>query len=112
MFDLVTSDHILGELRIAWSKPHWRARISPDLAMFAEGLIREFGIVTPVTTRVSGIADHVEDDLIIATAIDGDATTIVTGDKGLLRVATWEGITIITPDAFVVSLGWNLTGGQ
>lgn len=100
IFELVVSEHILREMGIAWNKPYWQARLPPELARRAIEVVRESGIVIPVASHIEGVADHVEDDLIVATAIDGNADVIVTGDKGLLRVGTYQGVAILSPTAF------------
>ena len=42
-----------------------------------------------------------DDDWILATAIAGKADVIVTGDKDLLVLRTYEGISIVTPRGFL-----------
>jgi putative PIN family toxin of toxin-antitoxin system len=45
-----------------------------------------------------------ENDLVLATARLGHADYLVTGDRGLLRLGSYEGTVMITPAAFMTSL--------
>lgn len=54
---------------------------------------------------VAGVASHPEDDLILATAVGGRAGFLVTGDKQLLRLGSFRGVTIITPRDVLDRLG-------
>jgi uncharacterized protein len=37
-----------------------------------------------------------DDDLVLATALSGEARLIISGDKDLLDLGTWQGINIVT----------------
>ena len=50
------------------------------------------------------IADDPDDNAVLACAKEGDAAYIVTGDAHLLRLGTYEGITILTPVQFLRAL--------
>ena len=54
----------------------------------------------PITT-IHGVADDDEDDVILATAIAGQAAYLVTGDRGLQRLGSCQGVTILSPRAFL-----------
>lgn len=53
---------------------------------------------------MQGIATHPEDDLILTTALSGGAAFLVTGDHGLLRLGSYEGVSIVTVRAFLAML--------
>ncbi len=63
-----------------------------------------------LTTRVipspipSGLIRDAKDDIILATAVGGKATHIVSGDKDLIVLANYEGIYILMPAQFLVIL--------
>jgi predicted nucleic acid-binding protein len=59
---------------------------------------------TPVTVVVAGIATHPEDDLVLAAAVSAGADYLVTGDKQLLRIGRYEGVTIVSPRDFLTLL--------
>ena len=44
------------------------------------------------------------DDMVLATARAADATYLITRDLDLLTLQTYEGITILTPEAFMAIL--------
>lgn len=54
-----------------------------------------------IAARVSGIASHSEDDLVIATAVSGHAGHLITGDKRLRKVGEYQGVKIRTPQEFL-----------
>jgi putative PIN family toxin of toxin-antitoxin system len=99
-FTLCISQSIIDEirqvllLRFDWSEEDLTQALDPLLAL-AE-------IVEPVA-RVSISRDR-NDDHIVACALDGNATVIVTGDDDLLSLGRYENIRIITPRAFVTML--------
>jgi putative PIN family toxin of toxin-antitoxin system len=101
VFHLVISEHILEELEETWKDPYWRARFSPTASTDAIALLRSDAIVTALTVEVTGIATHPEDDLILATAVAGNADYLVTGDRQLRAVGTFQGVTMLSPRAFL-----------
>lgn len=60
----------------------------------------EASIVVPDAT-VRGVADDEEDDLVLATAVAGQVPHLVTGDRGLLNLGSYQSITIHSPRAFL-----------
>jgi putative PIN family toxin of toxin-antitoxin system len=50
---------------------------------------------------ITGYADDAEDDIVLGTAVAGNADVIVTGDKGLLRLHPFRGIAILTASEFL-----------
>ena len=103
-YHLVVSEHILEELTETWRDPYWRARFSPTESAAAITLLRSAAIVTALTVEVAGVATHPEDDLILATAVAGDATYLVTGDRKLRAVGTFQDVTILSPREFLERL--------
>jgi putative PIN family toxin of toxin-antitoxin system len=96
-FDLVTSQAQLEELQRALGYERLRDRINPEQARdFLENIEVSAIMVTSVG-EVSFSADP-DDNVILATAIAGQADLIVSGDKpGMLSLGAVEGITIVTP---------------
>jgi putative PIN family toxin of toxin-antitoxin system len=70
--------------------------------------LREFLESRPVsvdiTVEVHGVATHPEDDLILATAVSGQADYLVTGDRQLLALGSYQGVQIVTPRNFLAIL--------
>lgn len=85
----------------AWERPYWSVRFQPCERVRSVLILRARAtIVTPVAT-VRGVASHEEDDIVLATADAGNAAYLVTGDYGLQRLGTFEGITIASPWDFL-----------
>lgn len=96
-FELTLSTHILDGVRRAWNRPYFRPLITYDEAQsHLDMLTREAEIVTPVDT-VRGVAEDLEDDLVLATAVRGRADVLVTGDRRLREVGEYAGVRIATP---------------
>jgi len=57
-------------------------------------------LVSPADSVV-GVADHEEDDLVLATAVAGGVPYLVTGDYGFQRVGRYGDIVILSPRAFL-----------
>jgi len=106
-YQLVVSEPILEELAETWRDPYWRSRFSVEECEMAIALLLREAIVTPLTTEVTGIATHPEDDQILATAIASNATYLVTGDRQLQALSDFQGITILSPRAFLARLVWD-----
>lgn len=68
---------------------------------------------TRVTREVHGIATHPEDDLILATASAAKADYLVTGDRQLQKLGSYEGTKIVSPREFLAVLeAQEAEGGQ
>lgn len=100
MFHLVLSGHILDEVNRTLKRPDVARRLSVPEADDARRALNRQAKLISTTASVQGIATHAEDDLVLATAISGNADYLVTGDKGLLNVGSYRGVTIVTPRAF------------
>jgi putative PIN family toxin of toxin-antitoxin system len=61
-------------------------------------------IVTPTMT-LHVIAEDPDDDRILECAVEGRADLIVSGDRHLRRLRTYQGISIIRPIDFLRTLG-------
>src|SRR5438093_795008 len=67
---------------------------------FVEGL-RVFAHLVTDLPQVSVVIRDPNDDMVVATAQRAQAAYIVTRDKDLLSLHHYEGITMITPEAFI-----------
>lgn len=105
-FVLVTSRPIIDEAIRNLSRDRIRRRynITPDEIARLRVLLEEEAVLTPLTVQVHGVATHPEDDLILATALSGQANYLVTGDRQLLNLGTYQGVAILSPRAFLVLL--------
>jgi uncharacterized protein len=103
-FELVTSEPIVTELAHTLQSAYFRRRLTPAQINSAMSLFRSETTITPVTTKVQGVATHPEDDLILATAISANAAYLVTGDTKLARLGRYKAVTILSPRRFLETL--------
>ena len=104
-YELIISEHLLEGLIRTWRKPYFQRRYSPERVQETITLLRAAAtVVVPVST-VQGIAEDEEDDLVLATAVAGDAGFLVTGDKHLQGLGTYQRIRILSPRQFLDLLG-------
>jgi uncharacterized protein len=100
-FELAVSEYILVELRRTLATPYFAARLAPAAATRYLQLLIALGTTVRITTAVSGVATHPEDDPILATAVSAQADYLVTGDRRLReRVPEFRGIPLISPSDF------------
>jgi putative PIN family toxin of toxin-antitoxin system len=100
-FVLVVSPSILDEYRrvgraLAKGRPALDSALDALLAVIA--VHATVVDAPPLSERVSADRD---DDQFLAAALAGEASWIVSGDKHLLAVSGWSGITVLKPRAFV-----------
>jgi putative PIN family toxin of toxin-antitoxin system len=106
-FELIVSTHILTELTRTFAAPYFRERLSSQQIAANLALLRDEATSAPIITQVHGIATHPEDDLVLATAVSGQAEYLVTGDRQLLHLGTYQGVAILSPRAF-----WEILQAQ
>jgi predicted nucleic acid-binding protein len=63
-----------------------------------------FASIVKIAELVEGVATHPEDDLILATALSGQVDYLVTLDQQLLRLGSYGGVQIVSPQAFLTIL--------
>lgn len=105
-FELIISPAILTELRRSLSYPKVRRYIKAsdeDLDLWVASIEL---IAQPVdgTKRIHAVAEDPDDDKYIEAAVEGLAQFVVTGDKHLLSLKSYENIHIVTPRVFVALL--------
>jgi putative PIN family toxin of toxin-antitoxin system len=100
-FSLVVSEHILSELTRTLATPYFRTRLSLGQVARAQRLLRRRATIVSLTAQVTGVATHPEDDLVLATAVSGKAQYLVTGDRKLQELGSYEGVRIVSPRAFL-----------
>lgn len=90
--------------------PHHCFRCEAQAANVVQ--LRRKAEIVPVTTEISGVASHAEDDLVIAAAVSARAPYLVTGDAGLLAVGTHRGVSLVTARFFRTMLDQRRAAGQ
>lgn len=53
---------------------------------------------------VTSVATHPEDDLVLATAVSAQVDYLVTGDRQLQRLDTFQDVRILSPRQFLTIL--------
>ncbi len=102
-FELVVSPTILTEVRHSLSYPKVRKYIKTsdeDLDLWIASIEL---IAQPVdgNLRIHAVAADPDDNKYIEAAVEGLAQFVVTGDKHLPSLNSYENIRIVTPRAFV-----------
>lgn len=96
-FDLILSNHIFEGVDRALRKPYWKQRYNDELIdAYLDHLWSE-AVSVPPTDTVRGVAEDLEDDLVLATAVAGRADFLVTGDRRLREIGEYAGVRIVTP---------------
>lgn len=63
--------------------------------------LRRYATVTPHALNLQVVKDDPEDDSIIIAAVEGKADCIISGDRHLKTLGTYENISILSPSEFV-----------
>jgi putative PIN family toxin of toxin-antitoxin system len=77
---------------------------------FLQALIRESELIA-ITERVQACRDP-KDDHLLELAVNGDASSLVTGDSDLLVMNPFRGVRIVTPAEFLERTGGHTTGAE
>src|SRR5712691_11618407 len=103
VFLVFLSEDILIETQHTLAYPRIRERYNytdADVADFLNRLRVAANLVTELP-QVTVVTRDPNDDMVIATAVRAQAAYIVTRDNDLLSLQHHEGITMITPEAFI-----------
>jgi uncharacterized protein len=103
-FRVIVSEHILNGAIRAWNNPWFRNRYAPNEVERALYLLRSHAIVVTPASGIHGVAPDAEDDLVLATAVAGEADYLVTGDRRFREVGQYGSIAIRSPREFVFIL--------
>ena len=110
-FELVLSDHLLQELARTLTDAYFVRRFSPDEAAAALASLAAGAHITELTVPVDAVATHPEDDLVLASALSGDASVLCTRDKQLLRLRAYETVSILSPGELLARLETEARSG-
>ncbi len=97
-FQLVTSPPILAELD---EKMRMKFGLSPADAELLRKKLEGLALVVVPTALLKVISEDPDDDRILECAITGEADYIVSGDKHLLKLGSYRGISIVTAREFM-----------
>ena len=102
-FHLVVSRAILEEIGRVFHYPKIARRhrwSEEEIQTFLDEL-EYFAIPTPGDLELTVVSDDPSDDRYLECAVEGNAEYLVSGDDLLLELGEYQGITILTPRAFL-----------
>jgi putative PIN family toxin of toxin-antitoxin system len=99
-FELLYSEQILLELARTFEQPYFARRLTAAQRHANLTLVREEAALASITTPVSGVATHPEDDLILAAAVSARVDFLVTGDRQMQTLGSYGGVRIVSPRQF------------
>ena len=104
-FTAVYSTEMLVELIDVLGRPKFRDKyqIQPSDISVVVNLIRLTGELVVPTQNISACRDP-KDDKFLEAALAGNASCIVSGDKDLLVLHPFEGVSILKPAEFLAGL--------
>lgn len=101
VIDLYTSPVLLIELREVLNRKHLTSRLISLRSSVEEaiGLYGELTILVSPLDTPRAVPDDADDDQVIAVAMAANAELLVSGDKHLLSMGSYESISIVNPAA-------------
>ena len=105
-FDCVLSEEVLAEYQRVLTYPRVAVLHQMSGAEVAAQIewIRRIGVLVRLTDIPIVIPEDPADDVVIATAVSGGASYIVSGDADLHRLGEYRGIQILPPTLFLALL--------
>ena len=105
-FELVTSGPLLAELWAVLIRGSIRKRTTYSRAQEIAAIV-EFGegaLVVAPDLRLTVVASDPDDDRVLEAAVAGNADYIVSGDRDLLSLESYDGIAIVSAAKFIAIL--------
>jgi putative PIN family toxin of toxin-antitoxin system len=104
-FEWIASGVLLSELQNVLARPRVQRQTGLDLvdALHFQQIAEDLMTLVEPTHRIDASRDP-DDNRVLEAAIAGEADYIVTGDRDLLELGSYEGIRIVTPAGFVALL--------
>jgi putative PIN family toxin of toxin-antitoxin system len=105
-FTYVSSPPLLDELARALSYPRIRKYLAwtdEERGEFLEALVYAVKLAVP-GIRLEVIHEDPDDNRVLETAVAGGASHIVTGDRHLLDLESYDGVEIVLPARFLAYL--------
>ena len=103
---LLTSPALLDELRRVLEYPRIAERLGwpeEQRRQFVESF-ETLTLTTPGMLRLPGVTRDPKDDPVVACAVEGEAEFIVSGDRDLLVLGTYQQVRVVTPREFLALL--------
>jgi len=100
---LISSEEILSEVKAVLLYPKLRrlhGRTPEKIVEFVKRAAR-VSFIVPGKTKIEAIKDDPNDNKYLAAAVEGKADFIVSGDRHLKDLKTFQGIRLLGPAAFL-----------
>jgi len=97
----VTCQEILDEFA---EKLLAKFKFSEEMTQVAVEEVRKFSRVVEISGTLRTVPDDSDDDMVVECAVIGNATHIVTGDKHLLALTSYQSIVIVKAAEFITLL--------
>jgi len=109
-YELIVSPLLLAEYQRALSYPHVQRFVGLSASRIAEALtgFSVAGIFVDPEEVAAVVSADPDDDVVIATAVAGNADYIISGDRHLLALGGYKGIRIVPPAVSLVILEHDL----
>jgi len=101
-FTLLSSKALLDELD---AKLRGKFAVSESDAVAIRAKLEGNARMADPDFRLNAVADDPDDNRVLECAVAGKADSIVSGDRHLLRIGSYEGIAIVTVRQFLESAG-------
>jgi putative PIN family toxin of toxin-antitoxin system len=103
-FALFASAPLIEEVERTLDEPYFIQRVGTENRQGILAFLRECSL-DALSVVVTGVASQPADDLILSTALSASADVLVTGDRMLLKLGSYEGVAIMSPAAFLDFIG-------
>jgi len=105
-FAVITSSPILQEIERVLNYPKIKGKrhLTEGNIRNVMELLGKYGITTPANIRIKAVPEDPADDKFIVAAVEAEADYIVSGDRHLRAIGSYQGIRIVSPDEFLQML--------
>ena len=100
-FTLVMSPAIIAELVDVSARPKIANQIEEASRLTLLRRLRQQAIWTPGALDTAGATPDPKDDMLVSAALETEADFIVTWDKALLNMGTYDRVRFVDPESFV-----------
>ena len=105
LIEIAISPSMLEEFEVVVHRPRIQQRYNLSDADITEYLevLSTFAVVVSGTITVDAVPDDPDDNIIIACAIEAEADMVISGDRHLLSLGSYQGIPIVKAEDFLSS---------
>lgn len=101
-FDLITSEALLDELD---EKLRGKFAVPEAEAAALRALLQLKAAITHPSFELNVVSDDPDDNRVLECAVAGRADCVVSGDRHLLRLGSYDGIVVVTARQFLERAG-------